>query len=157
MGNFISLQYPPTWNIQFLNGVSGNDIEYLPKIFECYLKGLSSNFNPTANVWREGGSPIETDVTVQFIESRALTYEDIKSLEAKAFKEGDFQRLYGGGDAAGIENIINGPVTTRATDSFTIDKTNFPADSPVQLLNQFQPNQLQQPTNNSYDPITGPG
>jgi len=157
MGNFISLKYPPTWNIQFLNGVSGNDIEYLPKIFECYLKGLSSNFNPTANVWRQGGSPIETDVTVQFVESRALTYEDIKSSEAKAFKEGDFQRLYGGGGAAGIESIINGPVTTRATSSFTIDKTNFPADSPVQLLNEFQPNQLQQPTNNSYDPITGPG
>ena len=114
MGNFISLQYPPTWNIQFLNGVSGNDIEYLPKIFECYLKGLSSNFNPSANVWRKGGSPIETDVSLQFIESRALTYEDIKSLEAKAFKEGDFQRLYGGGGAAGIKSIIDG-IPTRTT------------------------------------------
>ena len=114
VGNFISLQYPPTWNIQFLNGVSGEDIPYLPKIFECYLKGLSSNFNPTANVWRRGGSPIETDVTVQFIESRALTYEDIKSLEAKAFKEGDFQRLYGGGTEEGARDIINSSATAPA-------------------------------------------
>jgi hypothetical protein len=111
VGNFISLQYPPTWNIQFLNGVSGQDIPYLPKIFECYLKGLSSNFNPSANVWRRGGSPIETDVTVQFIESRALTYEDIKSLEAKAFQEGDFQRLYGGGTETGVIDIINSSAT----------------------------------------------
>jgi hypothetical protein len=114
IGNFISLQYPPTWNIQFLNGVSGNDIPYLPKIFECYLKGLSSNFNPTANVWRQGGSPIETDVTVQFVESRALTYEDIKSLEARAFKEGDFQRLYGGGTEAAVRDIIGSSATGSA-------------------------------------------
>ena len=111
VGNFISLQYPPTWNIQFLNGVSGLDIPYLPKIFECYLKGLSSNFNPSANVWRLGGSPIETDVTVQFIESRALTYDDIKSLEARAFQEGDFQRLYGGGTEAGVRDIIGSSAT----------------------------------------------
>lgn len=111
VGNFISLQYPPTWNIQFLNGVSGLDIPYLPKIFECYLKGLSSNFNPSVNVWRLGGSPIETDVTVQFVESRALTYEDIKSLEAKAFQEGDFQRLYGGGTEAGVRDIIGSSAT----------------------------------------------
>jgi hypothetical protein len=114
VGNFISLQYPPTWNIQFLNGVSGNDIPYLPKIFECYLKGLSSNFNPSANVWRKGGSPIETDVTVQFVESRALTYEDIKSLEARAFQEGDFQRLYGGGTETGIRDIIGSSATGSA-------------------------------------------
>lgn len=115
VGNFISLQYPPTWNIQFLNGVSGEDIPYLPKIFECYLKGLSSNFNPSANVWRRGGSPIETDVTVQFVESRALTYEDIKSLEARAFQEGDFARLYGGGTEEGVRNIINSSATTSTT------------------------------------------
>jgi len=115
IGNFISLQYPPTWNIQFLNGVSGDDIPYLPKIFECYLKGLSSNFNPSANVWRRGGSPIETDVTVQFIESRALTYEDIKSLEARAFQEGDFARLYGGGNEKAIRDIIKSSATTSTT------------------------------------------
>jgi hypothetical protein len=146
IGNFISLQYPPTWNIQFLNGVSGKDIPYLPKIFECYLKGLSSNFNPSANVWRQGGSPIETDVTVEFIESRALTYDDIKSLEARAFQEGDFARMYGGGGVeSGSKDTINSSATT-PTNSFTIDKTNFPADSPAQLLNEFRPNQLNQST-----------
>lgn len=123
MGNFISLRYPPTWNIQFLEAVveenanskltnlDGTDISYLPKIFECYLKNVTSNFNPTANVWRRDGSPIETDVTVEFIESRALTYEDIKSLEAKPFTEGDFARLYGGGTEAGVRDIINSSAT----------------------------------------------
>ena len=121
MGNFISLKYPPTWNIQFLNGITGEDIPYLPKIFECYLKSLSSNFNPTANVWRQGGSPIETDVTVEFIESRALTYDDIKSLEARAFKEGDFARLYGGGGAAAdTKNTINSSATGTTSPSNTI-------------------------------------
>jgi hypothetical protein len=137
MGNFISLQYPPTWNIQFLEAVvegntkltnlDGTDIPYLPKIFQCYLKGLTSNFNPTANVWRRDGSPIETDVTVQFVESRALTYEDIKRLEAKAFKEGDSERLYGGGTEKGARNISNSSATSSTFDQLVPrDSNGFP-------------------------------
>jgi hypothetical protein len=107
-----------------LNGESGKDIPYLPKIFECYLKGLSSNFNPSANVWRQGGSPIETDVTVEFIESRALTYDDIKSLEARAFQEGDFARMYGGGGVeSGSKDTINSSATTSTPTPTTTETT----------------------------------
>jgi len=134
VGNFISLQYPPTWNIQFLNGENGEDIPYLPKIFECYLKGLNSNFNPTANVWRRGGSPIETDVTVQFIESRALTYEDIKSLEAKAFKEGDFARLYGGGTDTGVRDIIGSSATGTGAASTEAAQPTSPNEEPTSVF-----------------------
>jgi hypothetical protein len=93
-GTLIALTYPSTWNIQFLSGIDGSDIEYLPKIFECYLERLESNFNPSVSVWHADGSPIETDVTVSFKESRALTYEDIKILEERPFQEGDFLSRY---------------------------------------------------------------
>jgi hypothetical protein len=105
IGNFISLKYPPTWTIRFVDGENGEDLIHLPKIFECYLTDLTSNFNPTINVWRDDYSPIETDVTVAFKESRALTYEDINSLNEKAYAQGDFLRQYGGSE--GAEKIIN--------------------------------------------------
>ena len=138
MGNFISLQYPPTWNIQFLDGVSGTDIPYLPKIFECYLKGLTSNFNPTANVWRADNSPIETDITVEFVESRALTYEDIKSLEARAFQEGDFARQYGGGTEEGIRNIINSSATENNAPAESSAPASLPNNQPANRVVPFE-------------------
>jgi len=94
VGNFISLKYPPTWRIRFLDGVKGDDINYLPKIFECYLKGLTTNFNSSVNIWHSDGSPIETDVTVSFMESRALTYDDIKLLESRPYEQKDFLNSY---------------------------------------------------------------
>jgi hypothetical protein len=87
MGDLLALKYPPKWNIEFLNSV-------LPRIFECYLTTLESNFNPTINAWHTDGSPIETDVSVTFKESRALTYEDIASLETRPFQKGDFESRY---------------------------------------------------------------
>jgi len=94
IGNFISLKYPPTWRIRFIDGVTGSDISYLPKIFECYLTDLTTNFNSSVNIWHSDGSPIETDITIAFKESRALTYEDIKLLETKAYEQKDFLNSY---------------------------------------------------------------
>ena len=94
IGNFVSLKYPPTWRIRFIDGINGDDIKYLPKIFECYLTGLTTNFNASANIWHSDGSPIETDITIGFKESRALTYDDIKLLEQKAYEQGDNLNQY---------------------------------------------------------------
>lgn len=91
-GNSFQLKYPPTWYINFKKG--GADIPYIPKIFETYLTGMSTNYNSSMNLFHTDGSPVEIDLQLSFMESRALTRGDIESLILKPFTEGDFTRVF---------------------------------------------------------------
>jgi hypothetical protein len=91
-GNSLQLQYPPTWYINFKK--NGADIEHIPKIFESYLTNLQTSYNDGMNMFHEDGSPVEVDIQLTFIESRALTLADIQSLKERPFKEGDFKRAF---------------------------------------------------------------
>lgn len=84
-GTQYQLEYPPTWTIKFIHGASdSHEIEFLPKIFPgCYLTTMSSTYNSIANMWRVDGSPLDTEMTLTFIEPRALTQEDIQKLVVK--------------------------------------------------------------------------
>lgn len=93
-GNSLQLQYPPTWTIRFINGIDGGELDHIPKIFEVYLTEFSAVYNSTANIWRTDGSPLESDITIAFKETRALTAEDIKKLESSSFKPGSFSVSY---------------------------------------------------------------
>lgn len=75
----IILDYPPVWKIQFL--IDGVDNPYIPKLFSCYLKGLSTTFNPSTHSIRTDGSPHEISIQLSFQESRVLTRRDIDDLE----------------------------------------------------------------------------
>jgi hypothetical protein len=86
-GNSLQLQYPPTWTIKFLHGSTLNDLEYIPKIYECYLDTMSTTYNSSSNLWFEDGAPLECDLALTFIETRALTAADIKDLDDTAFSE----------------------------------------------------------------------
>ena len=78
-GNDVVLTYPPIWSMKFYDG-SGNENRKIPKIYECYLTGMTATYNGTTNMFHEDGSPVETDVSIQFQETRALTLSDIVSL-----------------------------------------------------------------------------
>ncbi len=106
-GNSLQLQYPPTWTIRFINGMDGGELDHIPKIFEVYLTEFSAVYNSTVNIWRTDGSPLESDITIAFKETRALTAEDIKKLESSSFKPGSFSVSY------------NTPSTGLTTDSGT--------------------------------------
>jgi hypothetical protein len=81
----LALKYPPKWTIRFMMGSS--DIDYLPKIWECYLTSLNVSFNGSANLWHTDGAPIECDISVSFKETRALRHQDIRALEDNAFSQ----------------------------------------------------------------------
>ena len=83
-GNNLQLQYPPTWTISFVHEGSKN-LEYIPKIYECYMDGFSSAYNQSSNLWFSDGAPIECDITMSFIETRALTAKDIVDLDKAPF------------------------------------------------------------------------
>ena len=93
-GNAYQLQYPATWKIQFIDGLLGDDIPYLPKIFECYLEGMTTNYNSIANMFRVDGSPLDSEITLTFIESRALTKDDIVYLEDNPYEKSRFLAAY---------------------------------------------------------------
>jgi len=128
VGNFISLKYPPTWTIRFLDGVTGDDISYLPKIFECYLKGLTTDFNPSANIWHGDNAPLETDITVAFIESRALTYDDIKLLDSKPYEKNDFLNSYQKLNSEGTLETLTSP-SIGTTETPTNTETKVPVNN----------------------------
>ena len=90
-GNLYQLKYPPKWQIKFM--ANGAEIEHIPKIFECYLKDMTSTYNAGSNSWRVDGSPLESDLTLTFVETRALTLDDIIKLEG-GFDSSKFAQRY---------------------------------------------------------------
>lgn len=90
-GDLYQLKYPPKWQIKFI--ANGAEIEHIPKIFECYLKDMTSTYNAGSNSWRVDGSPLESDLTLTFVETRALTFDDIIKLEG-GFDSAKFAQRY---------------------------------------------------------------
>jgi hypothetical protein len=79
-GTDVILTYPPIWTMKFYDGMTGRENRKIPKIYECYLTGMTATYNGTTNMFHEDGSPVETDVSVQFQETKALTLSDIVGL-----------------------------------------------------------------------------
>jgi len=77
--NNIILSYPPIWKIEFL--IDGGVNNRIPKIYGSYLTNLTTTFNSTGPTWTVDGSPLETEITVTFKESRTLNRLDIDMLE----------------------------------------------------------------------------
>ena len=106
-GSALQLTYPPTWNINFMK--SGLDIEYLPNIFECYLTTMSASYNSSMNLFHDDGSPAECDIQMTFMETRALTLDDIKRLEESPFKPSNsaLNQPFGDSAASNVADAIN--------------------------------------------------
>lgn len=79
-GKDVVLSYPPVWKIKFYDK-SGAQNKFLPQIHSSYLTSLTTSYNASTNIFHEDGSPVETDVSISFQETRALTKGDIQDLE----------------------------------------------------------------------------
>lgn len=92
--NIFQLTYPPTWTIRFIahdpQDSSLTDIDYLPRIFETFLVDAQATFNAAGNMWRVDGAPLETDLALSFMETRALTNEDITKLNIQSYSKAAF-------------------------------------------------------------------
>lgn len=76
-GNF-QLKYPPKWSIEFRRGGNGgSQLSHLPKISETYLTEVNTTYNSSSNMWRGDGSPLETTIQVQFMETKAHTKDSL--------------------------------------------------------------------------------
>ena len=85
-GRKTMLQYPPLWNIEFLDP-NMQELEYIPKIFSCYMTGLTTTINTSDNTFRTDYSPHEVDISLQFQESKILTRNELEDLEINSNRE----------------------------------------------------------------------
>lgn len=92
--NNIILNYPEIWTIKFFDTLgkakvetffdnvdsshagSFNESEFIPKIYECYLTGMSTNINSSSSIFRNDGAPVEVDFSLNFQETRTLIRQD---------------------------------------------------------------------------------
>ena len=85
-GRKTMLQYPSLWHIEFMDP-DMQELQYVPKIFSCYLTSLSVTINASDNTFRTDYSPHEVDVSLQFQESKILTRNEIEDLEINSNRE----------------------------------------------------------------------
>ena len=74
-GSYI-LTYPSTFSIKFYTQ-SGQENPYYPRIYECNLTNLQTNFNDNATMHFDGGAPISVNISLTFQETKVLTKNDI--------------------------------------------------------------------------------
>ena len=77
----IMQQYPSQWTVKFMDPRNGNELEYMPKIFTCYLTAATTTVNSTSNTYRTDLSPYEIDVSLGFQETKILDRDEINALE----------------------------------------------------------------------------
>lgn len=80
------LQYPPLWHIEFLSPEMV-ELEYMPKIFSCYLTNVAVSVNSESNTWRKDLSPYQINVSLSFQESKVLTRNEIEDLEQNSNRD----------------------------------------------------------------------
>jgi hypothetical protein len=83
------LAYPPVWVIRFYSPDGNGGFEetsHIPRIFSCYLEGVTTNINPSSVTFYNDGAPTEVDVSLNFKETRGLTRKDIADMEQDKLK-----------------------------------------------------------------------
>ena len=71
----IGYRFPPMFKIDFDYAGSKTTI---PSLLECHLKSVQAVYNSTSGTFHEDGQPTEVDLTLTFLEYRALTRQDIE-------------------------------------------------------------------------------
>jgi len=74
-GGAFTLKYPPKFKIQFFKGEEEN--KYMPMIHDCYLAGVSVDFNPEGNSYFIDGQPTSISMSLSFSEAKQLTRHDL--------------------------------------------------------------------------------
>lgn len=56
----------------------GGDTRVGNRIKDCYLRSVSTNYNPTSMTFHTDGKPVEIDLSLSFVEETTLSRKDIK-------------------------------------------------------------------------------
>lgn len=73
----VGYEYPDMFKIRLLYTGGRNIVNIGTPIQLCYLKGISTTYNPTSTVVFPDGQPTEIDMNLNFAEYRALSRDDL--------------------------------------------------------------------------------
>lgn len=73
----IAYKYPDMFRIKMFVKSNGTFVRSQHRILDCYCEGITTNYNPNVAVYHQDGEPIQTDLTLNFIEFRALSRGDL--------------------------------------------------------------------------------
>ena len=68
-------KYPDMFEIDVRHEPTGKRVG--TKIQDCFLRSVSTNYNPSSMSFHSDGSPVEIDLSLNFIEERTLSRKDI--------------------------------------------------------------------------------
>ena len=74
-GTYLGYNYPDVFRIKFL--YDGKEIEDAPKLLDCYLQGVQTNYNPSQMAFFKDGKFSEITMSLSFTETRTLFRQDI--------------------------------------------------------------------------------
>jgi hypothetical protein len=72
---YFGYSYPDTYKIKFL--YKGLELEDAPKLLDCYLTGVTTNYNPNQPIFFKDGRFTEITLALSFMEERTLFRQDI--------------------------------------------------------------------------------
>ena len=74
-GTYNGYNYPDVFKIKFL--YDNKEIEDAPKLLDCYLQGVQTNYNPSQMAFFKDGKFSEITMALSFTETRTLFRQDI--------------------------------------------------------------------------------
>lgn len=79
----IAYKYPDMFKIKlFAREFESGNLVYKrtgTQLLDCFLTSITTTYNPTAAVYHYDGEPVETDLTLNFMEHRPLSRKDVNS------------------------------------------------------------------------------
>ena len=73
----IGFNYPDLFRIKVFTKAGTQFVQTGTHIKDCYLESITTNYNPTLVTYHKDGSPVEIDLTLNFMEHRTLNRKDI--------------------------------------------------------------------------------
>lgn len=72
----LTYKYPDMFRIKMFTKVNGTFVRSQHRLLDCYCNSITTNYNPQVAVYHADGEPIQTDLTLNFMEYRALARQD---------------------------------------------------------------------------------
>lgn len=65
-------KFPDLFDIQVRYKTKSGEVRVGNKFLKCFLKGVSTNYNPSSMAFHKDGKPVEIDLTLNFIEEKTI-------------------------------------------------------------------------------------
>lgn len=65
-------KFPDLFDIQVKYKTKSGEVKVGNKFLKCFLKGITTNYNPSTMAFHKDGTPVEIDLTLNFVEEKTI-------------------------------------------------------------------------------------